>query len=282
MDSIPTVPSIIRPLLQYMEQPADQVEIQKIVDLVACDTTIAAQCLRMANSSLFARTHTVESVRGAVISLGVGRIREILLSCCLIRLVPREKWVIDPLAFWEHSFGCALVSRQIAERVGFPNPEKAYLAGLVHDLGEVVNSMALPDEFRAAAEMAFSEKVSLYEAEKRSLGFTHCETGRILGEHWSLPGELIEAILYHHDVEQSKRYPALVAVVSLSDLLCRMRGLGYGFYEPRQVDFAQDPAWGILLNECPHLKELDLARFTFEMDDFLQEVRRLVESVFRN
>lgn len=282
MDSIPTVPSIIRPLLQYMEQPADQVEIQKIVDLVACDTTIAAQCLRMANSSLFARTHTVESVRGAVISLGVGRIREILLSCCLIRLVPREKWVIDPLAFWEHSFGCALVSRQIAERVGFPNPEKAYLAGLVHDLGEVVNSMALPDEFRAAAEMAFSEKVSLYEAEKSSLGFTHCETGRILGEHWSLPGELIEAILYHHDVEQSKRYPALVAVVSLSDLLCRMRGLGYGFYEPRQVDFAQDPAWGILLNECPHLKELDLARFTFEMDDFLQEVRRLVESVFRN
>ncbi len=52
LNSIPTVPAIIRPLLFYLERPVDQVEVQRIVDLVSCDESISAQCLRVANSAL--------------------------------------------------------------------------------------------------------------------------------------------------------------------------------------------------------------------------------------
>src|SRR5271167_3287512 len=84
LNSIPTVPAIIRPLLFYLERPVDQVEVQRIVDLVSCDEAISAQCLRVANSALYFRSREVRSVHGAIIVLGVRQIREILLSCSLL------------------------------------------------------------------------------------------------------------------------------------------------------------------------------------------------------
>jgi hypothetical protein len=53
-----------------------------------------------------------------------------------------------------------------------------------------------------------------------------------------------------------------VALVHLSDLLCRMRGLGYGYYERYKVDWGADPAWAILLKEHRDLEGVDLVRFS--------------------
>ena len=60
----------------------------------------------------------------------------------------------NPSVFWRHSLGCALVCKEFAERIGFPDPDRAYLAGLLHDLGIVVNSLTFPEEFRAAFDTA--------------------------------------------------------------------------------------------------------------------------------
>ena len=130
--------------------------------------------------------------------------------------------------------------------------------------------------------MALNDKIPLYQAEKAKLGFTHCETGRMLAEHWKLPEEFRQVILHHHDVEQAKLYPVLVALVSLSNLFCHSRGLGYGPYEARQVDFLDDPAWLILTTEYPYLRRFDLARFTFEIDEFTAEVRKMAASMFQS
>src|SRR5579884_3495590 len=162
MESVPTLPAILRPLLNYVDQPIEQMEVQKIVELVSCDEAIAAQCLRLANSSLYSRIREVTTIRGAVMALGVRRLRDMLLSSSLVRLLPQQNGLIDPVAFWEHSFGCALVSRHFAQRISSREPERAYLAGLLHDLGELVNSISIPDQFRAASEQAAAEKLSMY------------------------------------------------------------------------------------------------------------------------
>ena len=116
----------------------------------------------------------------------------------------------------------------------------------------------------------------------RPEGFTHCDTGQMLAEHWRLPEEISHVIFYHHDVQQAKLYPVLVALVSSSNLFCHTRGLGYGPYEARQVDFLDEPAWLILTEEYPYLRRFDLARFTFEVDEFTAEVRNLVDSLFHS
>ena len=66
----------------------------------------------------------------------------------------------------------------------------------------------------------------------------------------------------------------------MGDLLCRMRGLDYGYYERQKVDFAAKPEWATLLKEHSNLEGVDLARLTFELDESLTEISQLVSSIF--
>jgi HD-like signal output (HDOD) protein len=282
LNSIPTVPAIIRPLLHYLELPVDQVEVTRIVDLVSCDESISAQCLRVANSALYFRTREVKSVHGAVLVLGVRQIREILLSCSLLNLLPKESWVIDPLVFWEHSLGCALVSRYCARKARFREPERAYLAGLLHDIGELVNMLSFQEEFRAAAQLARSEHIPLHQAEYSALGFTHCDTGKILAAHWRLPEDIAEVVEHHHNVQQAKLHPVLVALVGLSDRLCHIHQLGYDIDASPDWKLEDDPAWVILTRDYPLLPPNDPSRFLLDMEGFAGEARKLVRSILRN
>jgi putative nucleotidyltransferase with HDIG domain len=277
---MPTIPVILRPLLRCLDQPVEQIDVNRIVELVSCDKSIAAQCVRMANSALFGRSQPVESVRTAVMNLGMWRVRDLLFSNSLTQVIPAKRWILDPAAFWRHSLGCALVSRKFAEILGYPDTEKAYLAGLLHDIGILVNSMVAPHEFRAAYEKASREQIPLDEAEQATLGFTHCDSGRVLAEAWKITPDLVQAIELHHDIGDPERGGPLVALVHLSDLLCRLRDLGYGYYEPRQVDFANEPGWLYLVMHFPTLADLDLARFTFALDEYAKEVGELVSTVF--
>lgn len=280
IDAMPAIPVVLRPLLRCMDQPVEQIDMNKIVELVSYDKAIAAQCLRIANSALFMRSAPAETVRSAVMSLGMWRVRDLLFSNTLSQVIPAKRWVVDPAIFWRHSLGVALVCRKLAELIEYPDSEKAYLAGLLHDLGVIVNCMVVPEEFRTASEKAAREQTPIDEAEREVLGFTHAETGRILAEAWKIPADITEAIELHHQIGDPYRGGPLVALVHLSDLLCRMRDLGYGYYEPRQVDFANEPGWLYLTMQFPHLAEVDLARFTFALDEYAREVSDMVATVF--
>jgi putative nucleotidyltransferase with HDIG domain len=280
IDSMPAIPVILRPLLHCLDQPVEQIDIARIVELVSYDKSIAAQCVRMANSALFGRTKPVESVRTAVMSLGMWRVRDLLFSNSLSQVIPANRWIVEPAIFWRHSLGVALVCRKFAEILGYPDTEKAYLAGLLHDIGILVNSMIAPEDFRKALEKATGEQIPLDEAELATLGFTHCDSGRVLGEAWKITPELIQAVELHHDIGDPERGGPLVAIVHLSDLLCRLRDLGYGYYEPRQIDFANEPGWLYLVMQFPNLADLDLARFTFTLDEYAKEVGELVSTIF--
>jgi putative nucleotidyltransferase with HDIG domain len=280
IDAMPSIPVILRPLLRCLDQPAEQVDINRIVELVSYDKSIAAQCIRMANSALFNRSTPAETVRSAVMSLGMWRVRDLLFSNALSNVIPANRWVVDPTVFWRHSLGCALVCRKFAEMIDYPDAEKAYLAGLLHDIGVLVNCMVAPEEFRTTMEKAIREQIPLDEAEQATLGFTHSDSGRVLAEAWKIPPDLIEVIELHHEIGDPNRGGPLVALVHLSDLLCRLRDLGYGYYEPRQVDFANEPGWLYLTMQFPQMADLDLARFTFNLDEYAREVVELVATVF--
>ncbi len=190
---IPTIPAVLAPLLRYLEQPLEQLDVHKVTEMIAQDKSLAAQCLQMANSPLFGRWQKVDSLRGAIVGLGFQRVSDIAMSCGVLNMVPRDSG-IDPTSFWEHSLGCALVCRHFARKISYPDPGKAYLAGLLHDIGIIVNLWVLPKEFQAAFEFARTEGVPLHEAEQAVLGFTHCESGRLLAERWEIAPDLTEVV----------------------------------------------------------------------------------------
>jgi DNA-binding response OmpR family regulator/HD superfamily phosphohydrolase YqeK len=229
---------------------------------------------------IFGRWQKVDSLRGAILGLGFQRVSDIAMSCGVLNLMPRDGG-IDPVAFWEHSLGCALVCRHFARKISYPDPGKAYLAGLLHDLGIVVNLWVVPKEFCAAFALARAQAIPLHEAEQSFLGFTHCESGRLLAERWNLIPELTSAIALHHTPEQAQEHAALVALVQLSDLLCRMSGLNHGYVENRQVNMQEQSGFAILSRHCQGIKALDWARLTFELDSYLDEVHALVRTIYR-
>ena len=280
IETMPAIPAVFLPLMKMLSNSGEEVKLDEVVRLVSYDGTIAGQCLRVAGSSLFGLAKPPESIKGAVLTLGLRRVETILLTCCLGQAFPAPKWVLDPDLFWRHSLGCAMVCRKFSEKLAAADAEKAYMAGLLHDVGFMVNCLAFPKEFATAMERARQEEIPLGEAEDATMGFTHCETGQALAEKWKLADDVIEVIAYHHAIEHSRKAQPLVALVHLSDLLCRMRGLGYGYYERHMVDLMADPAWAILLKEHRDLAGVDLVRFTFELDEAVEEIHALVATIF--
>lgn len=280
---IPTIPAVLAPLLRYLQQPVEQLDVQRVTEMIAQDKSLAAQCLQMANSPLFGRWQKIDSLRGAVVGLGFHRVSDIAMSCGVLNLMPKGSTGagFDPVVFWEHSLGCALVCRHFARKISYPDPSKAYLAGLLHDLGIIVNLWVLPKEFREAYEFARVAGVPLHEAEQSVLGFTHCESGRLLADKWELSPDLREVVSLHHTTQESHDHAGLVALVELSDLLCRMRGLNYGYVENRQVNLMEQPGFAVLSQQCAALNDFDWARLTFEMDSYMDEVHALVRAIYR-
>jgi len=278
---IPTIPAVLQPLLRYLELPPEQLDVRKITDMIAQDKSLAAQCLQMANSPLFGKWQKVQSLKDAIVGLGIQRVSDIAMSCGVLNLLPKDRGGINPVAFWEHSLGCALVCRHFAREISYPDPGKAYLAGLLHDIGIVVNLWVLPAEFSTAFEFARAENIPLDEAEQHTLGFTHCESGRLLAEHWGLAPDLRETVSLHHTTYESAEHAGLIALVELSDLLCRMSGLNYGYIEKREVNLLKQTGFAVLSRRHPDLKDLDWARLTFELESYMDEVHSLVHAIYR-
>jgi HD-like signal output (HDOD) protein len=281
MRQIPTIPAVLQPLLQYLELPTEQLDAQKITEMIAQDESLAAQCLQMANSPLFGKWQKIESLRAAVVGLGIQRVSDIAMSCGVLNMMPKDLGGINPLAFWEHSLGCALVCRHFARKISYPHPGKAYLAGLLHDIGIIVNLWVLPNEFHAAFDLARSQGIPLDQAEQQMLGFTHCDAGMFLAQRWRLAQDLSATVSLHHTTYESTEHAALIAVVELSDLLCRMSGLDYGYIENREVNLLNERGFCVLSKRCPELQKLDWARLTFELESYMDEVHALVHAIYR-
>jgi putative nucleotidyltransferase with HDIG domain len=280
IESTPAIPMVLQPLLNILRLPTEDVDINEVVRLVSYDNTIAAQCLRAAGSPLFGLANPPKSIAGAVVVLGLRRVESILLTCCLGQAFPAGKSGLDPTTFWKHSLGCAMVCRKFAEKLKGADAEKAYVAGLLHDIGFLVNALIAPKEFAAVVKAGTTEEIPLHDAEIAMMGFTHCETGQALAEKWRLAPEIANVVAYHHNVQDCPSPQSLAALVHLSDLMCRMRGLDYGYYERHKVDLVGDPAWTILAQEHSELAGVDLELFTFELDEAVDSIREFVATIF--
>jgi HD-like signal output (HDOD) protein len=128
LNQIPTIPAVLAPLLRYLQQPVEQLDVQKVSDMIAQDKALAAQCLQLANSPLFGKWQKIDSIRGAIVSLGFQRVSDIVMSCGVLNMTPRDGKDgagIDPVVFWEHSLGCALVCRHFARKISYADPGKS-------------------------------------------------------------------------------------------------------------------------------------------------------------
>jgi putative nucleotidyltransferase with HDIG domain len=263
-----------------MQKPSDQVDVHAVVKLIAEDKSLAARCLRLANSPLFGSSREIESVQAAVVALGLDRIQQVAASCSLLKLMPDVSLGVNPSIFWAHSMACALIAREIATRIGYADTAKAYVAGLLHDIGLLAILWISPHEFRRSYEHARCKRIPLHQAEQEVLGISHCDSGKIIARSWRLPGDITEVVATHHSPAESLSDHVLPSIVAISDMLCRFGGIGYGYTEESHTHFTGETAFALLAAKYPALRPFQLSRLGLETEDLLQNVHDVVSHIY--
>ena len=275
---LPTIPEITARVSSLLDNP--DVELEEVADLILTDQVMASRVIKIVNSPLFKPMHEIRSLKRALIYLGFRRIREIALTCSIIKAFEGEKGAFDIRTFWQHSFGVGIVSKIIAQRVRYPEVEKAYICGIVHDIGEVFLSNYLKHEFEKIIAMIKGTSHCFIDAEILLLGTSHCEIGLCMAKKWNFPLEYCDVIAHHHAPQRATLDPMLVAIVNLADLFCAVRQLDYGGREWVSFNLAEEVSWKILQGFSPNFSGLDVERFCFELDERVPEIRDLVDSIF--
>lgn len=237
--TIATLPSSAIRIMKIAEDPTSTEGA--LLDVLEGDPPLAARVLKVVNSAFYGRPRQVGSTAAAMRLLGVNAVRNVALAASLNRLFRGGRTVpgFDAGELWTHSVAVGTAARRIAERCRGVPPEEAMLAGLLHDIGLLVEIQASPAEFTSLiAATSETGALSFAEAETHWMGATHEAFGKALCEQWRFPDALAKACGHHHDpmrlAEADRRLPAIIHV---ADVLAGRAGGGFtrsvGSDEPR-------------------------------------------------
>lgn len=225
---IDPLPQAAMQLMRVLEDPDHSV--MDIVRVCESDPALTTNILKVVNSAAFGLRQPVATLERAVSFLGNKMVGSIALSVSLGKVCGKDLvgYESEQGRLWKHSVCTAIASRELATLAKFPvEPQVAYVAGLLHDLGKTVLSEFLEDEsLHTIVEYIDDETYEDFlGAEKGTLGISHTEVGRALGEHWNLPVQLVEAMAEHHTPSRAaEEVRPLVYVVHLGDLVAMLEG----------------------------------------------------------
>jgi HD-like signal output (HDOD) protein len=151
---LPTVPGSLKRIAQILEKP--NVTLEEIGRFVSADPALTARVLKMVNSAIYGFPGRISSVSHAVMLLGLNVIKGLLLGISVFDIMQKLM-----AGLWDHSLGCAVVARAIAEKKGIKDPEDVAVAALIHDIGKVILIMEFQEAYEEAikdAEMALSSQ----------------------------------------------------------------------------------------------------------------------------
>ena len=219
IEDLQPIPQIALKILRIIH--SEDYEIKNITDEIRKDQVISARTLQLCNSVLFARPNKIESLEHALVMLGQHLLLKLVISATLNNFFNQigMGYSLCKGGIYHHALGTAVIAEKLAAITGRMEPDLAYTAGLLHDIGKV----ALDQFIHSGLPLFYREcqqgEKNFYEVEKQLLGTDHTEVGEKLAQNWSFPDSLVETIRHHHQPENAARHDALVHIVYLADLL---------------------------------------------------------------
>ncbi len=179
---------------------SDRCSMEEVAKAVSQDQAIALKLLKLANSPIYSRGDRVDTVHKAVLRIGVASIREAVLN---IGVVERFESVafehhLNTQLFWEHSIACGLIATELARELEHKEPDSAFTAGLLHDLGRIIFAERLGEDYTAVLDAARDAQVPVEVAESRLLMVNHADVMGKLLLAWRFPKELVNPVVFHH------------------------------------------------------------------------------------
>jgi HD-like signal output (HDOD) protein len=252
--------------LQKMKR-SDTVGMDDIAQVIMKDQSLASRILRVANSSFYGGLNKVDTVSRAVVRLGMERVTNLaMVASQLLAHSSKVRIIADHLPdLWSRSFACAVGGRWLAEQSGNQGrSEEAFLAGLLHDIGELFLLKVLERLIQDKEQpLTVTEPLMLEVLEAM-----HNEMGYCLMIKWELPDSYARIARDHH-LEEADETDVLLCITRLMDMACRK--LGIGCPADPDIVLAATPEARIL-----GLKDIKLAQLEVMLEDAVAEARGLL------
>lgn len=216
---LPAMPQILIKLIELLQ--ADDAGMPELAALIAKDAGMTSKIMAVANSSAYQRHNRSVGLEQALVSLGTDMIKTLVISESVFQTFNNfpHSGSTDLRAFWKGSLTTAVIARDIARVLDYPQVEEAYLAGLLHNVGRLALLATAPKEY--AYNFTARDDEDLCAVEQRTLEITHAEAGAWLIERWNLDSFLADSVLYHHEpVPRLEAAHPLIRIVRLAHQLC--------------------------------------------------------------
>ncbi len=205
--------------LLYIFKESDA-SVKSVVNILHRDPAMTANVLKLSNSAFYGSRRKISSVQEALVMLGNRAVVTMAFASGMAPVMRRDLdgYNVSRNRFWNHSILAGSAASFAAEKMGFPEHKcEAFTAGLVHDVGMLVIDAYLVsnDKNLVTAEPAFD----VSGAERRLLGFDHCEAGAMLADNWGFPAVLHDSIKFHHDPQLVGEGQDVVRSVAVGNLL---------------------------------------------------------------
>ncbi len=223
---LPTIPIVATKVMQMIEM--DNITVEDIANVVTTDPAVAARVLKIANSAFYGCQRQIQTISGAIVVLGFNTLRSLVVAASVKEVY--KPFGLTEKMLWDHSLGAALASRIIATATRKANPEEAFLAGLLHDIGKTIMNSLDRDKFQVVMQRCYNEGLFFEEAEESVFTFRHDDVGAMVVKKWNFPESLVTAILNHHRLDfppDTDQYMVhLSSVIAVADLFCHRMGIG--------------------------------------------------------
>lgn len=201
VNRLPTLPQVLVEMLHACE--TNQASFHELSHIISRDTVITGRVISLANSSFYNSGARINSLERALFLLGTDALKTIVITASIQQFFSSFKRAHSEflVPFWQRSLSCALLAKSLAILTSYPNPDEAYLTGLLHNIGELVLESNHPEFYSQATTYyqtpILSDKAQI-EIETTRFNFNHAQVGACLAKEWGLSQFTCDAIEFHH------------------------------------------------------------------------------------
>ncbi|MBN1477234.1 HDOD domain-containing protein [Candidatus Sumerlaeota bacterium] len=218
-------------LLRIVSKPEKEIEVRELAKHVSVDPMLTAKVLRMANSPYYATLKRIETVRHAIMVIGLVEAGDFLtfqlMKGRLAASTTFQHFASDD--FWLHCYAVGTVARSLGNPTYLVQtlPSELYLAGLLHDIGKMVMAVQIPGEFQACLKRAHSAQIPLFQAERQLLGIDHARVGADILTQWKMSPRVARSVGFHHFPDKAdEEICEICQLVEFANLLVNIHGPG--------------------------------------------------------
>jgi HD-like signal output (HDOD) protein len=199
MDNIPSLPELYQAIQDELASPL--MSMKRIGDIIASDLGMSAKVLQLVNSSFFGLFTRVSSPSQAVNLLGAETVKALVLHVHIFsQHNPRACQHFSLARLARHSFEVSMLARSLALLEDAPQDvvDNAFLAGVMHDVGQLLFAVNHPHLYDELLAMVQADAMELHRTEEEVFGGGHDQLGAYLMGLWGMPEPVVEAIAFHH------------------------------------------------------------------------------------